>query len=98
MRKIINILAIDIGTQSIRAGIVNVQGTILAVSQQLQEVDSPHPGWAQQKPKIWWDLTKRVISDVVKKSKVDVDTIKAVSTCGQMHGPVGIDNSGEITT
>jgi len=98
VRKIRNILAIDIGTQSIRAGIINTQGRILTVSQQLQEVDSPHPSWAQQKPKIWWDLTKQVVSDVVKKSKVDVDTIKAVSTCGQMHGPVGIDNSGEITT
>ena len=98
MRKIINILAIDIGTQSVRAGIVDTQGTILAVSQELQEVDSPHPGWAQQKPKIWWNLTKKVISDVIKKSKVDVNTIKGVSTCGQMHGPVGIDSKGDITT
>ena len=98
VRKIINILAIDIGTQSIRAGIVNSQGTILAVSQQLQEVDSPFPGWAQQQPKIWWDLTKQVISDVIKKSKVEINSIKAVSTCGQMHGPVGIDKNGNITT
>ena len=92
------ILAIDIGTQSIRAGIVEPQGTILAISQQLQDVNSPHPGWAQQKPEDWWNLAKRVISDVIKKSKVDVTTIKCVSTCGQMHGPVGIDNNGEITT
>ncbi len=98
VRKIINILAIDIGTQSIRAGIVTTEGTILAVSQQLQEVDSPYPGWAQQKPQIWWDMTKQVISEVIKKSKVDVNTIKGVSTCGQMHGPVGIDYNGNITT
>ena len=43
-------------------------------------------------------MTKRVISEVLKKSKVDVDTIKAISTCGQMHGPVGIDNKGKIST
>jgi len=98
VKKIINFLAIDIGTQSIRAGIVNIEGTILTVSQQQQEVNSPFPGWAQQKPKIWWDLTKKVISDVVKNSKVDINTIKGVCTCGQMHGPVGIDNKGEITT
>ncbi|MBY9003573.1 MAG: hypothetical protein KGD73_06350 [Candidatus Lokiarchaeota archaeon] len=98
MRKLINILAIDIGTQSIRAGIVNTQGTILAVSQKSQEVFSPNPGWAQQKPKTWWGLTKQIISDVLKKSKIDINTIKAVSTCGQMHGPVGIDHNGEITT
>jgi sugar (pentulose or hexulose) kinase len=93
-----NILAIDIGTQSIRAGIVDTKGTILAVSQQLQEVYNPKPGWAQQKPEVWWNLTKRVISDVLKLSKVDLKSIKGIAVCGQMHGPVGIDETGDITT
>ncbi|MFX0076163.1 MAG: FGGY-family carbohydrate kinase [Candidatus Hermodarchaeota archaeon] len=93
-----NILAIDIGTQSIRAGIVDINGTILAVSQQLQEVYNPQPGWAQQKPEAWWTLTKQVISDVLKISKVDLNSIKGIAVCGQMHGPVGIDETGETTT
>ena len=98
MRTFTNILAIDIGTQSIRAGIVDTRGKILAVSQLQQDVFSPSPGWAQQNPKKWWDLTKKVISNLILKSKIDGNTIKGVSTCGQMHGPVGIDNNGEITT
>lgn len=98
MRPFTNILAIDIGTQSIRAGIINTHGKILAVSQLQQDVFSPFPNWAQQKPKIWWDLTKKVISNLINESEIDVDTIKGISTCGQMHGPVGIDDNGEITT
>jgi xylulokinase len=93
-----NILAIDLGTQSIRAAIVNKDGKILAVTQLQQEVFSPFPGWAQQKPQLWWELTKQAIQDLLKKSKIDVDSIQGISTCGQMHGPVGIDEGGEITT
>jgi xylulokinase len=93
-----NILAIDLGTQSIRAAIVSKIGEILAVSQIQQEVDSPLPGWAQQKPQVWWDLTKKVIKDVLQKSKIDINSIKAICSCGQMHGPVGIDAEGNITT
>lgn len=93
-----NILAIDVGTQSIRAAIVSKNGKILTVSQISQEIDSPKPGWAQQKPKDWWSLSKQAIRDVLKKSKIDSASIQGVSTCGQMHGPVGIDENGNITT
>ena len=62
------ILAIDLGTQSVRAAIVDIKGYIRFISQITQDVHTPHPGWAQQKPEVWWDLMKKVISDVIKKS------------------------------
>ncbi len=92
------ILAIDVGTQSIRAAIVSKDGKILEISQKQQEVDSPCPGWVQQRPQLWWDLIKQAISELVKKTKIDINSIQGISTCGQMHGPVGIDDHGEITT
>lgn len=91
-------LAIDLGTQSIRAAIVDQNGLVSSVSQIQQDVNSPFPGWAQQKPQVWWDLTKRAILEVIQKSKVNINSIKGVSTCGQMHGPVGVNKDGEITT
>jgi xylulokinase len=93
-----SILAIDLGTQSIRAAVVSKKGEIIAVSQLPQEVDSPLPGWAQQKPKVWWDLTKQVIKEALQKSKINVNSISGICSCGQMHGPVGIDAVGNITT
>lgn len=92
------ILAIDLGTQSVRAGIVDINGKVESVSQLPQEVYNPHPGWAQQQPHIWWELTTQAIKDLLKKNKFDLNLIKAICTCGQMHGPVGIDNHGKITT
>ena len=91
-------LVIDLGTQSIKAAITNQLGEILAISQQYQEVYSPTSGWAQQKPQLWWNLTKKAIIEVIKKSSLEVESINGICTCGQMHGPVGIGKNDDITT
>ncbi|TFG07278.1 MAG: hypothetical protein EU539_05325 [Promethearchaeota archaeon] len=93
-----NILAIDLGTQSIRAAITNEKGEILTLSQLPQEVNCPHPGWAQQKPETWWKLVKKVIKKIINTSEIEINSIQGICTCGQMHGPVGIDDEGNITT
>lgn len=93
-----NILALDVGTQSVRAAIVTQDGDVLGIGQIKHEVDSPQPGWAQQRPDSWWDETCRAIHDVLAQTGVSRESIAAVSTCGQMHGMVGIDTEGHVTT
>ena len=93
-----SILAIDLGTQSVRAAIVEINGEIRALSQIIQEVNTPNLGWAQQKPETWWDLTKTAIKQLISTAKEDINNIQGICTCGQMHGPVGLDNQGKITT
>ena len=93
-----NILALDIGTQSVRAAVVDADGQILGIAQTKHEVDSPQPGWAQQRPDAWWDETCRAIRGVLAATGVAPESIAAVSTCGQMHGPVGVDEDGAVTT
>lgn len=93
-------LAIDLGTQSIRAAIVDKNGQVKSLSQISQDIDSPRPGWAQQMPELWWNLTKQVIKQTLNhyKQRNKVDDLKGICTCGQMHGPVGIDQNGKTTT
>jgi len=93
-----NILALDIGTQSARAAVVTQDGEILGISQIKHEVDSPKPGWAQQRPADWWQETCRAVRGVLSETGVAAESIAAVSACGQMHGMVGVDEQGEITT
>ncbi|HUT13545.1 MAG TPA: FGGY family carbohydrate kinase [Thermoguttaceae bacterium] len=93
-----NILALDIGTQSARAAVLSQDGDILAIGQIPHEVDSPQPGWAQQRPVAWWDETCRAIQQVLSETGVAPESIAAVASCGQMHGPVGIDEQGRVTT
>ena len=92
------ILALDIGTQSARAAVVTRDGAIAGIEQVPHEVDSPQPGWAQQRPRAWWEETCQAIRRVVRETGTDPASIAAVATCGQMHGPVGIDDEGRVTT
>ncbi len=93
-----NILALDIGTQSSRAAIVTADGEILGIEQIKHEVDSPHPGWAQQQPNSWWEETCQAIGKVLQATGTAPESLAAVSTCGQMHGMVGLDEDGKVTT
>lgn len=93
-----HILAIDLGTQSIRAGLITPEGRAAAVSQEAHSIDSPSPGWAQQNPAAWWEIAKKLVRKVIGKSAIDPADIAGVIACGQMHGPTGIGRNGDITT
>ncbi len=93
-----NLLALDIGTQSTRAALISVAGEIVGIAQVQHEVDSPHPGWAQQRPDDWWSETCRAIQQVLNETNSAARSIAAIGTCGQMHGPAGVDQEGETTT
>lgn len=93
-----HVVALDIGTQSTRAGIVDLQGRILHIAQVAHSVDSPHPGWAQQSPDQWWQEACQAVREAIEVSGIAAGTIAAVAACGQMHGPVGVDRDGRVTT
>jgi sugar (pentulose or hexulose) kinase len=62
------ILAIDCGTQSLRAMVVDPHGEIVAkVRVPYEPYVSPQPGWAEQDPEVWWralgEATRRVLAD-----------------------------------
>lgn len=92
------LLTIDVGTQSTRAALLTTAWNIVAVEQVSHEVDSPHFGWAQQRPDSWWEEVCRATRSLLEKSDVKPNQIAAIASCGQMHGVVGIDSQGEVTT
>ncbi|MSZ05453.1 MAG: hypothetical protein F2700_13505, partial [Actinobacteria bacterium] len=47
------ILAVDVGTTSAKAAVVD-GGAIIEVAEAPLELTHPHPGWAEQDPAHWW--------------------------------------------
>ena len=48
-------LAIDVGTQSVRATLFDPQGRLIALGRvPIEPYVSPQPGWAEQDPEVWW--------------------------------------------
>jgi sugar (pentulose or hexulose) kinase len=48
-------LAIDVGTQSVRALLFDPRGELVAMGRvAVEPYVSPQPGWAEQEPEVWW--------------------------------------------
>ncbi|MFD2441894.1 FGGY family carbohydrate kinase [Paracoccus kondratievae] len=90
-------LAIDVGTGSLRAALVERRGTILAMSSREHEQIVPQFGWSEQRPADWWAGTVEAIRDVLTRVENAPARVSAICACGQMHGTVLIDADGQLT-
>ena len=84
-------LGIDLGTGSVKAAVVDDDGSVLAKASRPYEVQAPQPGWAESDPERWWEQTLDAIGDVTRGFDVD-----AVGLSGQMHGVVLTDEHGAL--
>jgi xylulokinase len=90
------LLAIDIGTGSVRAALVTETGKFLAFAAKEHEQVVLHYGWSQQSPRTWWEGATFTIRRVVGQVPHGADRVAAIAACGQMHGTVLIDGAGEL--
>ena len=90
------LLAIDIGTGSVRAAVVSQNGTILAYAAREHDQIVPQFGWSQQNPRTWWEGAVFSIRSVLEKVEGGAERVAGIAACGQMHGSVLIDDDGEL--
>lgn len=89
-------LAIDVGTGSVRSALVDAHGKILAFEAKEHAQIVPRPGWAEQRPSLWWEGAVETTRAVLRSLSGAADRIAAVAACGQMHATVLIDSGGEL--
>ena len=88
------LLAIDIGTQSVRAALVEPDGTVAAGAGRPHDAAVPQPGWSEQDPAAWWEGVKATIGETLARLPGAAARIAAIGCCGQMHAPVPVDRDG----
>ena len=77
------VLAVDVGTTSAKAGLVGLDGRVLASAQAAcGRTVSEHPGRAEQDPEGWWQALLELGRDLVAR---DVADVVAIAVDG--HGP-----------
>jgi sugar (pentulose or hexulose) kinase len=96
------ILAIDNGTQSIRALLFDLQGRLVAKSRvPLEPYVSPHPGWAEQSPLYYWRSLCEACQDLwqqtagLESNAVFPEAIVGVAVTTQRATVVNVDRQGE---
>ncbi len=90
------ILSLDLGTTSLKALIVDAEGTILAQAEEAYAVHTPQPGWAEQNPDDWWHAAITATRACLRQA--DAMAIRAIGLSGQMHGTVLLDDHGTLLT
>ena len=90
-------LAIDVGTGSLRAALVDARGLVVALAAVEQQQIVPMFGWSEQSVGGWWDGVVQAIRTVLDRVPRAASRIAAVCACGQMHGTVLVDDLGRPT-
>jgi xylulokinase len=94
------LLGIDIGTSSIKASVVDADTQTFIASAQYPDIEasisSPHAGWAEQDPEMWWNNTIEAIKRVNASGKFDPKEIGAIGIAYQMHGLVMVDKNKKV--
>jgi xylulokinase len=92
------ILGIDLGTTEVKAGLVGLDGRLLAITRAGYGLEVGHgPGWAEQDPGSWWSS---VVSTVRALHRTEVsDGVEIVAIGVDGHGPTlaPVDARGEAT-
>jgi sugar (pentulose or hexulose) kinase len=90
------VLAIDNGTQSVRALIFDLDGQLLASSKvPLEAYFSRQPGWAEQEPEYYWASLCEACRALWEAGEIAPARIRAVALTTQRATVVNLDREGK---
>lgn len=90
------ILAIDHGTQSVRALVFDPAGQLVAKSRVIIEsYVSPQPGWAEQDPEYYWDMVGKACQELWQQGVVSPPDISGVTLTTQRSTVINVDAQGK---
>ena len=90
------ILAIDNGTQSVRAILFDLQGNIVAKAQVfLEAYFSTHPGWAEHDPEDYWQAVCTACQRLWTEHPHARATVRGVAITTQRGTMINLDKDGK---
>jgi len=91
-----HILAIDAGTQSVRALLFDPSGKPVAkVKVPIEPYFSEHPGWAEQRPELYWEALSQACNQLWELDEVDKDSVAGVALTTQRATMINVDADGD---
>lgn len=72
------LLGIDVGTQSLRAALVNPRGGTVGVGVAPLDTAYPRPTWAEQDPDQWWAAAREAVGLALKSAGAGADRVAGI--------------------
>ncbi|MCR8915668.1 carbohydrate kinase [Marinobacter panjinensis] len=90
------ILAIDNGTQSVRALLFDTCGNLVGKGKQdIEPYFSEQPGWAEQHPDYFWEALGKACALLWQNTTADPDQVAGVTVTTQRGTVINLDENGE---
>lgn len=94
------LLGYDLGSSSIKATLIKSDtGAVVASAtypKQEMKIISKKAGFAEQDPEIWWKNLKSATQELLLKTRIPKEAIKAIGISYQMHGLVLVDKNQNV--
>lgn len=91
-----HLLAIDNGTQSVRAIVFDLRGNLVAKAQvPIEPYFSQQPGWAEQNPEYYWSSLCQACQGLWQKTPELKDTVAGVALTTQRATVINLDRQGK---
>ncbi|MEI7598485.1 MAG: FGGY-family carbohydrate kinase [Aestuariivirga sp.] len=90
------VLGLDIGTTSTIGILLELPDRIVATVSRPVTLASPHPGWAEEDPRQWWDNVTEITREILAVSGIKADAIDAIGVTGMLPALVLLDTEGHV--
>ena len=90
------LIGIDVGTSGVKALLVSAAGAVRSSATIAYGMDTPRPGWAEQKPETWGQASVQAIRQLLKQGKIKGAEVSGLGLTGQMHSSVFLDRSNRV--
>ena len=88
------ILAVDLGTSSMKVALITVSGQVLGWEAEPIQLILSQGGGAEQDPQEWWGAFLKAAGRLVAKNFTPVETIEAICCSTQGEGTIPVDREG----
>ena len=90
------VLGIDFGTESVRVGIFDREGTPVVFAGEAYALEHPRPGWAEQDPDEWWSCLVKATRKALDEGEVAPEEIVGLSVDATTCTVVALDRQDRI--
>lgn len=94
------LLGFDVGSSSVKVALVSTDTGKVVARTQSPDVDmgisSPHPGWAEQDPELWWHHLRLASQELSQSHPHQMKQVQAIGISYQMHGLVVLDKNRKV--
>ena len=89
------VIGCDVGSQGTNAALYAADGRLVASAYEAYDVAFPHPGWAEQDPRLWTAAVAASIARLLAEVTEGPEAVTALSFGSQLDGMVLCDAKGE---